>query len=91
MRVTILQGKQTGHIQDVDPIEGENLIATGFAELAPPIADPVPDAEGGSLVDEDGDDAISEKSDPDDAVPARVRRRTAKPKATSPASRRKRR
>jgi len=59
------------------------------AALTAPIA--AADTDGGTLVDVEDDDAIAEKPEPEDTVPARVRRRQAKPKATPPASRRKRR
>ena len=94
MRVKILQGKQTGQVVDVCQSEGENLLTTGFGELAPPqtapAADPAPVAEpeGGSLVDDD-DDAIAPAVE--EAIPARVRRRRAVPKPAPAARRRKRR
>ena len=103
MRVKILSGNQTGQVVDVDQTEGEIMVGHQFAELAPPevdvpldetpapATDPAPIPDGGTLVDVEDDDAIAEKPEPEDTVPARVRRRQAKPKATPPASRRKRR
>lgn len=82
MRVRILQGKQTGEVQEVCQSEGENLLTTGFAE-------PVADAEGASLADPDKSDDAAIDPDPPAVPKARIR----KPRApkTSSASRRKRR
>ena len=35
MQVRILQGKKTGCVVEVCQSEGENMLTTGFAELAP--------------------------------------------------------
>jgi len=100
MRVRILQGNATGQVQDVCQSEGENMLTTGFAELAPAdvvaapepaiAAEDDPAASGASLTDEDTNDSTTETPEPE-PVPARVRRRSAKPKADPATSRRKRR
>ena len=97
MRIKLLSGNQKGSI--VDHPTADILIRNGLAELAPPelvtpgpvaVAAPIPEAEGGALIDDD-DVGVLEAPVPDEAVPARVRRRTRKPKTDAPASRRKRR
>jgi hypothetical protein len=91
----MLSGNQTGSIVEVSEPEGEHLLMSQLAELAPieagadPVA-PVADAEGGSLAepDESNDAAV----DPDPAgVPATRTRKTRAKTPTDPTSRRKRR
>ncbi len=92
MRVRLLSGNQTGVIEEVSEPEGEHLLMSQLAELAPieAAADVAPEpAEGASLAEPD--ESTDAETDPDPAgVPAsRTRTRTKKP--TDPASRRKRR
>jgi hypothetical protein len=53
MRVRILSGNYAGCVRDVPQVEGECLLATGFAELAPPVAvEPPPAPVDSAPVDE---------------------------------------
>jgi len=101
MRVRILSGNQTGALEEVSASEGEHLLMSGLAELAPPESTPVPDpapvvaapvvaASGASLTDDDTHEAAPEAPEPQ-PIPARVRRRSAPQKAAPATTRRKRR
>jgi hypothetical protein len=106
MRVRILQGKQTGLVTEVCQSEGENLLTTGFAELAPieappptVSAPPEPALDGDSHQDvgvtwtnfDDADLALPSTSTAATPPRARGRRRAAVARITSPSSSRRKR
>jgi len=101
MHVRILQGNDTGLVQDVCQSEGENMLTTGFAELAPletpppvvpleaaePELPPAPAPQATDLGDDD--DPVSEEPH-QEGVPGRLRKPRAK-KQVAPATRRRKR
>jgi len=97
MRVRILVGHQTGQVLDVCQSEGENMLTTGFAELARPdpvvisstaaVADVEP-TRGDTLADAEEDAVVAPEPEPE-PVPARVRRRKKTTTSETPARKRR--